>query len=102
MRTVTHVLAKSGYNITSLSADIDTDPPPNLHYLYLDEMYNYLYTDESKYNFFEIGQSSTWNQLNDFYHFGDDACKGAAASTGWQQLLNYPDTFKVCTLTSYY
>ena len=97
---MTHALVEKGYNVTSLSADIDTDPPDNLHYLYLNETYPHLYSalsGDGDFDFASYGELSTWSQLNGFYDFGHFGCEGAVASTGWHQLLNYSDKFKVIT-----
>lgn len=88
-------LAAKGYNVTSLSADIDETATPNLHYLHLDAVYDRLYNNEVKIDFFAMGDASPWEMARLFRLYSYEACEGAALSNGWKQLLKYPDNFKV-------
>lgn len=92
---MTTELAAKGHNITSLSADIDKIATPNLHYLHLDKVYDHLYNGDVKFDYIEIGESNPWTQFQGFYDFSQLSCKGAIHSSGWKQLQNYPDDFKV-------
>lgn len=44
-RELTNGLAARGYNVTVLSTDIDKVPPPNVHYIILEDNYGKLYGD---------------------------------------------------------
>lgn len=91
-----YALAAKGYNITSISADIDKTPTPNVHYLHLDKVYDRLYnTEDVEFNYIEIGKVNPWLSMKPFYDFSLLSCEGAAMSSGWKQLQNYPDDFKV-------
>lgn len=40
---IVNALAARGHNITYMSPDLDKNPPKNVHYLHMDEMYNEAY-----------------------------------------------------------
>lgn len=97
IRTVTAELASQGHNVTSISGDVDQNKIENLHYLRLDKIYGAVHnkSEEDKFDFVEIGQLSPWLTMFSYYGFYFDACDGAMESVGFQQLLDYPDDFKV-------
>lgn len=91
---LSHALAAKGYNVTSLSADLDAEPIPNLHFLHLDAVYDHLHNSSDRsLDFFAIGQGNSFKQL--FFDVDYLACEGAVKSNGWNHLLNYPNEFKV-------
>lgn len=95
MRTVTLALAAKGYNVTSLSADIDPVPVENLHYIHLEQVYEHLHDpNEHNSNYIEAGSGNFFQQIKVFFDFSLVSCKAATVSKGWQQLKNYPDDFK--------
>ncbi|XP_059612716.1 uncharacterized protein LOC132259181 [Phlebotomus argentipes] len=99
IRTITTALAAAGHNVTSLSTDIEEKTPENLHYLHLDKIYDVLYNPEDEdfemeMDFFEMGEMNPYIQLIMFYSFQDATIKGCTKSTGFRQLLAYPDDFK--------
>lgn len=95
IQKVTHQLAAKGYNVTSLSADIDPDPVQNLHYIHLDRVYDQYSSNENDFDHIEMGEQTAWHQAKAFFDITKLACKGALLSSGWKQLQNYPDDFKV-------
>lgn len=89
-------MAAKGYNITSISADIDKSATPNVHYLHLDKVYDRLYNSEDvQFNYIEIGKVNPWVSIKAFYDFTMMSCEGSVISSGWKQLENYPNDFKV-------
>lgn len=96
---VSIALAERGYNVTSLSADIDKVPTPNLHYLHLEAVYDRLYNTELEIDYFSIGNKSPWAMIKLTLDFSHLICEGAVHSTGWKQLQDYPDDFKVHTFS---
>lgn len=101
IRVVTRELATRGHNVTSMTADIDTEFTPNLHYLHLDRVYDTLYASADRdLNYVDIGALSPWRQFSAYHDYSVGLCEGAVISKGWQQLLNYPDDFKVNSATS--
>lgn len=71
-------------------------PVENLHPLHLDKVYPRIF-GSVPFDYFEMANVDTLSELNYYYDFSFDACKGAIESEGWKQLLSYPDDFKVNT-----
>ncbi|XP_055702672.1 UDP-glycosyltransferase UGT5-like [Phlebotomus papatasi] len=99
IRTLSTALAERGHNITSLSTDIEEHTPENLHYLHLDKVYDVMYNQEDEdfgqeWDFFEMGKINSYLQLLIFMDFTPLTLKGSLKSTGFHQLLAYPDDFK--------
>lgn len=94
MRTLTTALAKKGHNITSLSPDIDKVKTENLHYLHLDKLYESIFSGTTEVDFIELGKISVWWSMYEYFDHYDKLCEGAITSTGYKQLLDYPDDFK--------
>lgn len=93
---MSYALAAKGYNVTSLSADVDSEPTQNLHYLHLDRVYDHIYNSSDKLSdFFAIGQGSSFRQLQLFLDSAILTCEGSVISKGWKHLLDYPNDFKV-------
>ncbi|XP_055688534.1 UDP-glucosyltransferase 2-like isoform X1 [Lutzomyia longipalpis] len=91
---VNRALAARGHNVTSISADIDQKPKANLTYLHLDRVYETLYAD-GDINLIDIGKV---NPLMTFVILAQLILKtfsGVQKSSGYKQLLNYPDDFEV-------
>ncbi|XP_059613972.1 UDP-glucosyltransferase 2-like [Phlebotomus argentipes] len=99
IRTITTALAAAGHNVTSLSTDIEEETPENLHYLHLDKVYDVMYNPEdadfgTEWDFFEMGDINSYLQIYLLFEFPEVTLKGCLKSTGFRQLLNYPDDFK--------
>ncbi|XP_059613971.1 UDP-glycosyltransferase UGT5-like [Phlebotomus argentipes] len=99
IRTITTALAAAGHNVTSLSTDIEEETPENLHYLHLDKVYDVMYNPEDEdfemeFNYFDMGNLNSYLQLFMFVDFTEIILKGSLKSTGFRQLLDYPDDFK--------
>lgn len=92
-------LASKGYNITSLSSDVDSVPTENLHYLYMNGVYDAIYNSSAEESdLIALGDNSPYKMIHlitDFFYL---ACNGAIKSRGYLQLLQYPDDFKVSKL----
>ncbi|XP_059613681.1 UDP-glycosyltransferase UGT5-like [Phlebotomus argentipes] len=99
IRTITTALAAAGHNVTSLSPDIEEETPENLHYLHLDKVYDVIYNPEDE-DFIMSPNFLTWGALNSYLqmviiHMSPEfILKGCLKSTGFHQLLAYPDDFK--------
>lgn len=93
---VTNALSLKGYNVTVLSADIENNPVTNLHYLYLDKVYDRLYNSiDMDINLIDIGKLSPWLLFGPLHEYYSATCEGAVVSSGWKQLRDYTDDFKV-------
>lgn len=100
MKTLLLALAEKNHNITSISADFDVGQSPNLHYLHLDKVYEVLYDETSEdhsqnLDFFAMGEMNPYLAYYNFVSYMAQNVIGCVKSTGYQQLLNYPDDFKV-------
>lgn len=99
MRTLSSELVRHGHNVTSLSCDVEENPPANLTYLHLEQVYTTLYADftteedSAPMDVFAYSDMGTWTKLmlSRFWQFG--MFRGAIRSKGFQQLLDYPDEF---------
>uniref|UniRef100_A0A1B0CVV0 UDP-glucuronosyltransferase n=1 Tax=Lutzomyia longipalpis TaxID=7200 RepID=A0A1B0CVV0_LUTLO len=99
IRTLSTALAERGHNVTSLSADIEKETPENLLYLHLDKLYEVFYNTQDEdfvkeWDFLGMGKLNPYLQMIIFLDFPVLTAKGCLKSTGFQQLLNYPDDFK--------
>lgn len=100
IKTLLIALTERGHNITSISADFVAEQKPYLHYLHLDKVYEELYDEEIKDNFqnLDFFAFEEMNPYLAYYKFVDymvKSIKGCVKSKGYQQLLAYPDNFKV-------
>lgn len=58
-------------------------------------MYPELYNGTEEIDFFKYGKMSSLELLKLYSDLSEKACVGSLKSEGYQQLLNYPDNFKV-------
>lgn len=98
IKTLTTELASKGYNVTSISADVDLDSP--IHYLKLDGVYEATHNDSSdnKFDIIELGKISPYSMISFFQNFLVGICKVTVESSGYKALLDYPDDFKVSSI----
>lgn len=87
-------LHERGHNLTILSADVESSKV-NLTFLHLDEVYPTIYNGSEEMNFFEFTKMGPIELFQLYADISDKACRGSLKSKGYQQLLNYPDNFKV-------
>lgn len=96
MRVLSTELVRQGHNVTSLSCDVDADPPRNLTYLHLEQVYATLYADYSAngpVDVFEYASIGSWTKLLLSRFWSLNQFRGALKSQGFQSLLDYPDDF---------
>ncbi|KAG5685002.1 hypothetical protein PVAND_014205 [Polypedilum vanderplanki] len=96
-------LAERGHNVTFVSADLDKNPPKNLHYIHLEKQYE-IFVEESTgnkastvfniANYTDFVEMSPWFNIMIFNGYGFDVCSSLAKSKGFWRILNYPDDFK--------
>lgn len=87
-------LAVQGHNVIVLSTNLDPSPPPNVHYIHLENVYDYIYNDLELIvtAFSELNTDETVYSLSEF---AMASCAGVQKSiNGLQTLLNYPNDFK--------
>lgn len=87
-------LYERGHNLTMLSPDVE-DSKVNYTFLHLDEVYPAIYNGTEEMNFFEFTEMGPLELFMLYADVGDKACRGVLKSKGYQQLLEYPNNFKV-------
>lgn len=67
----------------------------------MDQVYDTIYNNEAMedVNFVDMGSQSVFSQIFEFAKFSTLMCDGHVTSSGWKQLENYPDDFKVTAVS---
>lgn len=95
-RTVATSLADNGHNVTSINAihtgNDDDDRTANVHNIILDKMH--LYGTNGEMNILDYGKIHPWLFPIMMQSWSIERAVGAINSTGFDQLLNYPNDFK--------
>jgi glucuronosyltransferase len=95
-RALANALGAEGHNITMISFSLDPEPMTNVHWIHLERGYEALYGNGSGNNN-DIMLRHVQNPFSatiSLYKFAYLGCIGATNSVGFQQLSNYPRTFK--------
>lgn len=92
---MTTALAAKGYNITTVTSNIDKKPTPNIHYVHLERVHQHMAGDNDHIDFVAIGKLNPWMQIMNHFMYTLGFCEGAILSDGWRQLQNYPKDSKV-------
>lgn len=98
IKSLTTELASKGYNITSISTDVDSKNVPNLHYLHMNGVYDAIHNQTSanqENELIEMGKSTPWELIPLMQGYFLPVCKVFIESKGYKKLLDYPDNFKV-------
>ncbi|XP_037039722.1 UDP-glucosyltransferase 2-like isoform X1 [Bradysia coprophila] len=93
-RNVFYRLAASGHNLTILSADVDREKTPGVHYIWAEKVYSSLYNGSEAINIMDMADESPYKAVVSFYGWVQASCEGYYKSKGFQTLLDYPDNFK--------
>jgi glucuronosyltransferase len=89
-----NALAEKGHNLTVLTTYLDPKPPPNVHYIHLESVHDYIYKEE-EIDIIAMAYSTPLDGIDIFYSVSIGMCEGIQRSThGLQTLLNYPKDFK--------
>ena len=72
---MTTALAKQNHNITFLSADVSKNPPPNVQYLYMNGIYDALYSGDDQ-RLLEMAESNIFAEMYDYNGFCEITCDG--------------------------
>lgn len=72
-------LSDRGHNITVLSPDLDTSPPANVHYIYMEGVYDYLH-NETNIDFVAMHKDNAIKNAANLYDYGIVSCLGNAYS----------------------
>lgn len=94
-----NALAAKGHNITVLSTEIDKNPPPNVHYIYMEGVFEYLHQLHEG-TLVNMVHSSMWDSLRLVADYSIGVCEGIRRSAGPKVLLSYPDNFKFHVILS--
>lgn len=87
-------LAQKGYNLTMVSVDTDINPPPNIHYIFMEATYDTIYGGNNSFDLLEMSKQSPLQAISGVYDFCDFCCEGILNSKGLDIILNYPNDFK--------
>ncbi|XP_001663064.2 UDP-glucuronosyltransferase 2B18-like [Aedes aegypti] len=95
LRPLMNGLAERGHNVTVVSPDIEKNPPKNVTYIHLENIYDEMYNTSNRQmlDFFEMHKSpmSILRMLDEFTIV---CCKAGIKSKGFKQLMSYPENFK--------
>lgn len=80
--------------MTVLSADIDKEYTPGLHYIWAEKVYSHLYNGSEAINIMDMAGENAYSAISTFYNWVEASCQGYYKSKGFQTLLDYPDDFK--------
>ena len=90
-------LAKIGHNLTILSLDIPNNPPNNVHFIHLENVYekiNSEYNDLSDQDFLDMGTVNPYQVHVSFGEYEFQVCQLAIQTDGFKMLMNYPNNYK--------
>lgn len=93
-KKVTAGLVAAGHNVTVVTPGADVSSE-NLHYIYMEKVYDAVYKSTEDVDFFEIGQINSFLQFWFLSGWITNSCTGFVQSEGWETLKNYPKDFKV-------
>lgn len=65
---------KSNHNVTVLSPNRDKKPPKNVHYIYMENVYEQLYGDDPKFNLMEMPDLTPFQEIDVFVDFFKEIC----------------------------
>lgn len=77
-----------------LSGDVEKSRP-NMTFHHLEEMYPSIYNGSAEIDFLEYGKFTPAQLMQLYNDLSETACVGTLKSKGYQELLNYPNDFKV-------
>uniref|UniRef100_A0A7G3B596 Putative udp-glucoronosyl and udp-glucosyl transferase n=1 Tax=Lutzomyia longipalpis TaxID=7200 RepID=A0A7G3B596_LUTLO len=96
IRVVNEALAAQGHNVTSISADVEAKPVANLTYLHNERVYSELYQgteSDGNMNLMDFGSAGNIATILEVEEYYLNTLKGIKKSSGYRQLLDYPDDF---------
>jgi glucuronosyltransferase len=86
-------LAKD-HNITFVSADVSDKKHPNIHYIHLEKVYDFIYEGDETFDLMAMSEESPIEGISAIYDYMRVNCDGVLASDGLEIILNYPNDFK--------
>ncbi|XP_055604317.1 UDP-glucosyltransferase 2-like [Uranotaenia lowii] len=93
-RSLMYGLAAKGHNVTALSVDIDDKAPPNVSFIQIEGVYEFMTDSDDIIDYLEMTKFTTYDMLTAFSDFCIGGCLASLNSKGLEQLLAYPDDFK--------
>ncbi|XP_052871386.1 UDP-glucosyltransferase 2-like, partial [Anopheles cruzii] len=93
-RALVYALAEQGHNLTVFGVDAEKDPPANVTFILLENVYQLLYSDpDMKIDFFEMAKLNVFAMLKLFVEFMPIVCDMVLRSEGAKRLYDYPADF---------
>ncbi|XP_039443090.1 UDP-glucosyltransferase 2-like [Culex pipiens pallens] len=94
-RALMYGLAAKGHNVTALSVDVEDNPPPDVHFIKIEGVYEALFEEDSEgLDFFAMGELGPFAMVSMFNEYMVSGCEVALRSEGVRTLVRYPDDFK--------
>lgn len=90
-----NTLAERGHNVTIVSPDVEKNPPKNVSYIHLENLYSEMYNTSGRKipDFFEMHKKPL-DLLRFLDEFSILCCKAGIKSKGFKQLMDYPKELK--------
>ncbi|XP_053675393.1 UDP-glucosyltransferase 2-like [Anopheles nili] len=93
-RALIYALAAKGHNLTVFGVDSDPNPPPNVTFILLENVYEKLYSDPNMdTDFFEMSKMNAFSMQILFNDYVLGVCQLALATDGAKRLYDYPSDF---------
>jgi len=89
-----NAVAAQGHNLTVITPDTEKNPPPNVHYIHLENIYSALYNGSEAFDLNGLAKAGLIASIMEFYEYTLMSCASALKSEGIKQLLSYPRDFK--------
>ncbi|XP_058463084.1 UDP-glucosyltransferase 2-like [Malaya genurostris] len=95
-RALIYGLAAKGHNVTALSVDVESNPPPNVTFIKVEGVYEGFHEESPEImDFFALGELNPLSMLTMFNAYSYRGCEIALKSNGLRRLMDYPDDFKI-------
>ncbi|XP_053667148.1 UDP-glucosyltransferase 2-like [Anopheles marshallii] len=93
-RALIYELASRGHNLTVFGVNSESNPPPNVTFILLENVYDVLYSDPNvNTDFFEMSKISPFAMHLIFNEYMFGVCEIALRTEGAKRLQNYPPDF---------
>ncbi|XP_050096451.1 UDP-glucosyltransferase 2-like [Anopheles aquasalis] len=93
-RALMYALAEQGHNLTVFGVDHDENPPPNVTFILLEDVYKQLYSDpDLDTDFFAMSKISVFEMLKLYDDYMLGTCEIALRTEGAKRIRDYPPDF---------
>uniref|UniRef100_A0A182X245 UDP-glucuronosyltransferase n=1 Tax=Anopheles quadriannulatus TaxID=34691 RepID=A0A182X245_ANOQN len=93
-RALMYELASRGHNLTVFGVDSEPNPPPNVTFIVMEDVYKTLYSDPNMHtDFLEMSKISPFSMTLLFNEFVVGVCEIVLKTEGAKRLQSYPPDF---------